>query len=551
MRRSHIDNMTWSFLSSSQWPELDQKNQAKHSVRKKDLSLRESDRIINLDELEYPELGEASTRSRNSIVPKKYCLSNPYIKIIVPMESNAEPKQSKTVKRYRRTDKICINLQEALQNTRCVNKICNKDLPRLKINLYKGNLGIISPGITDRNKDSDLRKVRVCILKDKKPSKLKKIILLNRNIKAQINIQKRDFERAKMEAVCKDVDTLNFNSLKITTDPDTDPNYVRRMCTMTLYDKDYRDKNTNDVFESCIYYRPDIIEQINNLHIQGRQLPNRLLGNTDRQDLPRFDTNVIENDIVPQTLSFELNDDIKEEIKQENVSVKVEDTNLIKYSRSFRDLLPTITSIATINLNDGKPVSILTLGICSSCRYCTNMLIKSLNESLEQFLREICRFQKRFHEKYPNKSKYKRRYYAGLKEVRKQIDLNKIKFVIIAPDLEKVDLEGGLDDQIDKLLDACRKQNVVYCFGLRRRKLGYYIHGRGLVGCIGIANYFGTEVLFKNVLLELVQARNAFKQLSGTPETTIDISKVLPEDYLPFESVNALLKALSPLSPYS
>nr|XP_012145814.1 PREDICTED: uncharacterized protein LOC100880499 isoform X2 [Megachile rotundata] len=501
MRRSHIDNMTWSFLisengsSSSQWPELDQKNQAKHSVRKKDLSLRESDRIINLDELEYPEL--------------------------VPMESNAEPKQSKTVKRYRRTDKICINLQEALQNTRCVNKICNKDLPRLKINLYKGNLGIISPGITDRNKDSDLRKVRVCILKDKKPSKLKKIILLNRNIKAQINIQKReDFERAKMEAVCKDVDTLNFNSLKITTDPDTDPNYVRRMCTMTLYDKDYRDKNTNDVFESCIYYRPDIIEQINNLHIQGRQLPNRLLGNTDRQDLPRFDTNVIENDIVPQTLSFELNDDIKEEIKQENVSVKVEDTNLIKYSRSFRE-------------------------------YCTNMLIKSLNESLEQFLREICRFQKRFHEKYPNKSKYKRRYYAGLKEVRKQIDLNKIKFVIIAPDLEKVDLKGGLDDQIDKLLDACRKQNVVYCFGLRRRKLGYYIHGRGLVGCIGIANYFGTEVLFKNVLLELVQARNAFKQLSGTPETTIDISKVLPEDYLPFESVNALLKALSPLSPYS
>nr|XP_012145815.1 PREDICTED: uncharacterized protein LOC100880499 isoform X3 [Megachile rotundata] len=461
MRRSHIDNMTWSFLisengsSSSQWPELDQKNQAKHSVRKKDLSLRESDRIINLDELEYPELGEASTRSRNSIVPKKYCLSNPYIKIIVPMESNAEPKQSKTVKRYRRTDKICINLQEALQNTRCVNKICNKDLPRLKINLYKGNLGIISPGITDRNKDSDLRKVRVCILKDKKPSKLKKIILLNRNIKAQINIQKReDFERAKMEAVCKDVDTLNFNSLKITTDPDTDPNYVRRMCTMTLYDKDYRDKNTNDVFESCIYYRPDIIEQINNLHIQGRQLPNRLLGNTDRQDLPRFDTNVIENDIVPQTLSFELNDDIKEEIKQENVSVKVEDTNLIKYSRSFRE-------------------------------YCTNMLIKSLNESLEQFLREICRFQKRFHEKYPNKSKYKRRYYAGLKEVRKQIDLNKIKFVIIAPDLEKVDLKGGLDDQIDKLLDACRKQNVVYCFGLRRRKLGYYIHGRGLVGCIG------------------------------------------------------------------
>lgn len=71
------------------------------------------------------------------------------------------------------------------------------------------------------------------------------------------------------------------------------------------------------------------------------------------------------------------------------------------------------------------------------------MLTKSLNESLEQFLGEIVRLQKRYHEKNPNKSKYKRRYYAGLREVCKQIELNKIKFVIIAPDIEKTDLEGN------------------------------------------------------------------------------------------------------------
>ncbi|XP_034179153.2 uncharacterized protein LOC117603785 [Osmia lignaria lignaria] len=527
MRRSHIDNMTWSFhisengTSDNQWPELDQKNQVKHPTRKKDLALKENDKIINLDDVEYPELGETSAKGRNSVVSRKYCLPNPDIKIIVPMEDNAESKHSKSLKRYKRTDKICINLQEALENTRCMNRISNKDLPRLKINLYKGNLGIIAPGLSDRNKDSDFRKVRICISKDKKPSKLKKIILLNRDIKAQINIRKReDFERAKMEAVCKDVDTINFNALRITTDPQTDPNYVRRMCTMTLYDKDYRDPNTEDVFESYMYYSPDIIDQINNLHIQNRLLPNRLVENNNRNDLPPLDSNVIENEIVPKTLSLELKDDIKEEIKEESSTAKTEDTNFVTHSRSFRE-------------------------------YCTNMLTKSLNESLEQFLGEIVRLQKRFHEKNPNKSKYKRRYYAGLREACKQIELNKIKFVIIAPDIEKTDLEGGLDDQVDKLLDTCRKQNVVYCFGLRRRKLGYYIHGKGLVGCIGIANYGGTEMLFKNVLTELVQARNAFKQLSGTPEAIIDLSKVLPEDYLPSESVNTLLKALSPLGMYS
>lgn len=75
-------------------------------------------------------------------------------------------------------------------------------------------------------------------------------------------------------------------------------------------------------------------------------------------------------------------------------------------------------------------------------RYCTNMLTVALNDNLEKFIQEITRLQKRFHEKNPNKSKYKRRYYSGLKEVRKHVELKKLKFVIIAPDIEKVELEG-------------------------------------------------------------------------------------------------------------
>ena len=50
--------------------------------------------------------------------------------------------------------------------------------------------------------------------------------------------------------------------------------------------------------------------------------------------------------------------------------------------------------------------------------------------------------QKRYHERNPNKSKYKRRYYSGLKEVRKHAELKQLKFVIVAPDIEKVELEG-------------------------------------------------------------------------------------------------------------
>lgn len=75
-------------------------------------------------------------------------------------------------------------------------------------------------------------------------------------------------------------------------------------------------------------------------------------------------------------------------------------------------------------------------------RYCTNVLTKGLNDALEKFLQEITRLQKRSYEKNPNKSKYKRRYYSGLKEVRKHVDLKKLKLVIVAPDIEKVELDG-------------------------------------------------------------------------------------------------------------
>lgn len=53
---------------------------------------------------------------------------------------------------------------------------------------------------------------------------------------------------------------------------------------------------------------------------------------------------------------------------------------------------------------------------------------------------------------------------------------------------------GGLNEEIDKLLENCRTHETVFCFGLRRRKLGYYAHGNGLVSCIGISNYANAEV---------------------------------------------------------
>ena len=518
MQRSHIVNLTWSFLTSGNenannlWPELCQKDHVKHAARKKQLThAGESNATVSLDDSEYPELGSAAIRNKTSAAEKKHCVQSPTIRVLVPTEFNMDTQKSKFVRRFKRTEKICINLQEALQNTRCMNKGNSKGLPRLRINIYKGNSGVASKGM-DRDTNFKFKKVRVSISKDKKPSKLKRIILSSRVQRAQINVEKREaFEHEKMEAICKEVDSINFNALKITADPEIDVDYNRHMCTMTLYGNDYRASDEGNVPETSVYHRPDIIKKINNLRIGGKSVSNQLAASNSRAYFERGN-DTIGDDIIEQTLSLE----IKEDIKQEN-SIELDDGNFLKFSHNFRE-------------------------------YCTNMLTPGLNDSLEKFLREITRLQKRFHEKNPNRSKYKRRYYSGLKEVRKHIELKKIKFVIIAPDVEKVDLEDGLNDQVEKLLDMCKRQNIVFCFGLRRRKLGYFNHGRGFVACIGVANYSGTEELYKNVLTELVNARNEFKVRSGATAATIDTSKLISEDYLLSENINILLQILSPIS---
>ncbi|CAL7938580.1 unnamed protein product [Xylocopa violacea] len=516
MRKSQIGNSMWSYHTSGHgnsndpWPELCQRNDIKRSVyNDKCMNSGENETAtVTLDSYEYPELDSVTGNGRHSVRPRERCLPTRGVQILIPVRSDMESSGLKSSKRYKRSNRIRINLREALESTKSVTKT-NKQVPKLRINVSSGNVGITVGNTLDKNKNVEFRKFRICVLKNKKPSKLKKIILLNRDIKAQINADKREtFERKKIEAVCKDVDAINFNCLKITADPEIDVDYARNMRTLKLYDNDYRSSNEINICDGSLSYRPDVIEKMNDLKVEGT-------GNTSDADVARLDIDAIENDIVEQTLSLRLDEGTQPRQLAPNL-VEVDDKNFrnIKHSRNFRE-------------------------------YCTNMLTAGLNNSLEAFLQEIARLQKRLHEKNPNKSKYKRRYYSGFKQVRKRIELRKLKFVIVAPDIEKVELDDGLDDQIDELLDACRRENVVFCFGLRRRKLGYHAHGKGFVGCVGIVDYNGTELLFKNVLTELVHARNAFEKLkNGATDAIIDISKVMSDDWLLSENINALLNAL-------
>lgn len=68
--------------------------------------------------------------------------------------------------------------------------------------------------------------------------------------------------------------------------------------------------------------------------------------------------------------------------------------------------------------------------------YCDNKITKELCEVTENLLRDIFRFQDRAYNKNQIKARAHKRLVVGFKETQRQLDIGKIKLIVIAPDLE-------------------------------------------------------------------------------------------------------------------
>ena len=72
--------------------------------------------------------------------------------------------------------------------------------------------------------------------------------------------------------------------------------------------------------------------------------------------------------------------------------------------------------------------------------------------------------------------------------------IKKVCCIILAPDIERVETEGGLDDAVSKLIADSNTQEIKTVFALNRRKLGKLCLKKVPVSCIGIMNYQGSDV---------------------------------------------------------
>ncbi|ESO82987.1 hypothetical protein LOTGIDRAFT_134361, partial [Lottia gigantea] len=150
--------------------------------------------------------------------------------------------------------------------------------------------------------------------------------------------------------------------------------------------------------------------------------------------------------------------------------------------------------------------------------YCTQMLEKDIDNCCLQFLQNLVRYQDKQYHKDPKKAKSKRRIVLGLREVTKHLKLQKIRCVIISPNLEKIQSKGGLDDALNNILNMCTEQEVPYVFALGRRALGRACAKLVPVSVVGVFNFEGSERQFWR-LIELTQkATDSYKEMVSSVE---------------------------------
>jgi selenocysteine insertion sequence-binding protein 2 len=145
--------------------------------------------------------------------------------------------------------------------------------------------------------------------------------------------------------------------------------------------------------------------------------------------------------------------------------------------------------------------------------YCNQIINGDIDAICSSLLHEIVRFQDRLYHKNPAKAKMKRRYVMGIREVTKHLKLQKLKCVILAPNCEKIQSKGGLDDAINLIIQTSIEQNVPFVFALGRKGLGKAVNKLVPISVVGIFDYSGAEEFFRRLVELANNAKLAYQEM--------------------------------------
>ncbi len=148
--------------------------------------------------------------------------------------------------------------------------------------------------------------------------------------------------------------------------------------------------------------------------------------------------------------------------------------------------------------------------------YCSQLIDRQLDELCVQLLITLKRFQDRKKQQFqsnPERARRKRRFVHGIREVTKHLRLQRLKCVLIAPDCQSIQSQGGLNDALEKIINLCKEQTIPYIFTLNRQKLGRCINKISRISTIGIFDYSGADQIYKQIVEIANENQRAYKQI--------------------------------------
>eukprot|EP00903_Cladosiphon_okamuranus_P007835 g7580.t1 len=138
---------------------------------------------------------------------------------------------------------------------------------------------------------------------------------------------------------------------------------------------------------------------------------------------------------------------------------------------------------------------------------------KEVDDLVFEMLQLLFKFQERARLADPAKSKTRRRIVMGLREVLRGIKAKKVRLLIVAPNVDGVGGEGGLDEKVVEIIDVAREGETPVVFALSKRRIGKALGKTIKVSAVGVYSFDGAHEQHKQ-LKRRIEATHSLPQPS-------------------------------------
>ena len=89
------------------------------------------------------------------------------------------------------------------------------------------------------------------------------------------------------------------------------------------------------------------------------------------------------------------------------------------------------------------------------------------------------------------------------------VDAKTSKAVVIAPNIEQIESEGGLDDRINAIIKDAKENEIPIVFALTKKRIGRALRMKE-ISVVSVLDYSGADEEFKSTLKHAAEGRELY-----------------------------------------